>query len=86
MTSLSEARQIVAKKYKHLEVTLIFQTPDKWVFALEPKGRSDKAPTNDPFYYVSKTNGECKEYAHLLDLENFKKGIRNPIFSANRGK
>lgn len=79
MVSFEQACKIIQEKKKGSYMESAFELSDKYVFAMIPKNIKNPDNCVDPFFSVSKGDGEVKEWNITFDLDAYKKAMKKPL-------
>ena len=71
---LKLASRIILRNHKNSVIKNTLNLPDKFVFALWKKNSTE--PPMDPWYAVSKKTMKEVEFNPMMDIENFKKAMK----------
>lgn len=77
--NIEQAKVIIEKKHPESRVISGMDFPDKFVFSIVPKKEKDASRLMDPFFSVDKKTGKVSEFSPIMDIENFRKNIKNPV-------
>ena len=78
------AKKIILAKYSDSIINSIMETPDSYIFNIQPKDWDDNDYVLDGFFKVSKTDGDLSEYSPVMDVEEFKAALKNIIYERKR--
>lgn len=80
MVNYEDAKSKILDKYKNYKIVNAFDLSNRYVFVLYPKSKDPKNELLlDSFYSVRKDNGKVEDYTPLLDMNEFKKAVKNPL-------
>lgn len=76
-------KSAVARNMRGMVLNCVLDFGNKYVISVEKK-ESDQEMLMDPYFSVDKKTGRLSEFNPLMDIERFKKEIKNPLYLRSR--
>lgn len=78
--SVERAKRIVLNAHSDSIINSILDVPSGYVFGIQPKNWNANDTLLGGYFKVSKQDGKLSEYSPVMDPEEFKNALRNPLY------
>ena len=77
-------KSAVERNMKNYVLDMVLDFGSAYVIAINEKGLPEDEHLTDPFYLVDKKTGKLSGFSPMMDIEKFKKEIKNPLYLRSR--
>lgn len=82
--TVERAKQIITNAHPDSIINSILEIPSGYVFGIQPKNWNKNDTLLGGFFKVSKDTGKLTEYSPVMDPEEFKAALKNPLYVRNK--